>query len=155
MAIYQFKATQKIHADFQEVWKFISDPRNLALITPPSMDFKVITEKTNHMYEGLMIAYTVKPLLGIKVNWLTEITHVKDHYYFVDEQRVGPYKIWHHEHFIYQDGEDVIMEDLITYCPPFGLLGKLANQLVIKKKLNEIFEFRRTAVEHYFSQKAI
>ena len=99
------------------------------------------------MYAGMMISYVVRPLFGIKTKWLTEITHVKDKSYFVDEQRFGPYVIWHHQHFIEPTDTGVLMKDIITYQPPFGVLGAIANTLIIQNKLEEIFEFRRVALE--------
>ena len=94
----------------------------------------------------MIISYMVKPLLGLKTTWVTEITQVKDKAYFVDEQRVGPYNIWHHEHFIEPIENGVLMKDIVSYKPPFGFLGSIANSLLIKKKLNEIFEYRSEAI---------
>jgi ligand-binding SRPBCC domain-containing protein len=103
------------------------------------------------MYQGMIIGYKVSPLLGIKTSWLTEITHVVDKKYFVDEQRIGPYKLWHHQHILEElpDGS-VLMKDIVTYQPPFGFLGAIANTLLIRKKLNEIFAFRNQAVDKRF-----
>jgi ligand-binding SRPBCC domain-containing protein len=100
------------------------------------------------MYEGLMIEYTVKPLLGIPMNWVTEIKTVKDLKFFVDEQRVGPYKIWHHEHHFKEVDGGVEMTDIVSYALPLGFLGRLMHPILVKKKLEEIFDFRFKAVEH-------
>jgi ligand-binding SRPBCC domain-containing protein len=102
------------------------------------------------IYEGMIISYTVRPLLGIPTNWVTEITHIRDKSFFVDEQRVGPYKLWHHQHIIMPKQNGVIMIDIVSYRPPFGLLGIIANELVIKNKLNEIFDFRTIELEKIF-----
>merc|ERR1711879_79093 len=99
------------------------------------------------MYPGMIISYCVKPLLGIKTTWVTEITQVKDKEYFVDEQRVGPYNIWHHEHFIEPLKNGVLMKDIVSYQPPFGIFGSIANKLTIRKKLQEIFDYRTKAIE--------
>lgn len=155
MAFYQFTVTQHIAAGIGDVWAFISSPDNLKKITPPSMDFTV-TNNTggDTMYEGMIITYLVKPLAGIPVRWMTEITHVKDKTYFVDEQRVGPYRLWHHQHHIQPSGNGVLMTDIVTYIPPLGFIGVLANRLFIQKKLKEIFDYRFTAIEQHFSKAA-
>lgn len=147
MAIHQFTQEQFIKAPLNEVWDFISSPHNLQKITPPSMGFKVKTNVPDKMYPGLMIGYTVKPLLGIPVSWLTEITHVEERKYFVDEQRSGPYAIWHHEHFLEETDGGVLMKDIITYKAPLGWFGVLMNVLVIRNKLNSIFKYRRSVIE--------
>lgn len=155
MAFYQFTVNQHITAGIEEVWEFISAPDNLKQITPPSMDFTVTGNSGGkRMYEGMIITYRVKPLSGIPVRWMTEITHVKDKAYFVDEQRVGPYRLWHHQHHITAVGDGVLMTDIVTYMPPLGFIGALANRLFIKKKLKEIFDYRFKAVELHFSKGA-
>ena len=148
MAYYQLKSTQKIPASMEEVWDFISSPKNLKEITPDYMGFDILSDDlAEKMYPGMIIGYKVSPLLGIKTTWVTEITHVRDMEYFVDEQRVGPYTMWHHQHFIEPIEGGVLMRDIVTYRPPFGFLGALMNSLVIRKKLNEIFAYRTIAVE--------
>lgn len=154
MPFYQKIQEQKIKASLDEVWDFISSPRNLKEITPKYMGFDIITpDIPDKMYQGMIIGYKVSPLLGIKTSWLTEITHVVDKKYFVDEQRIGPYKLWHHQHILEElpDGS-VLMKDIVTYQPPFGFLGAIANSILIRKKLNEIFEFRNQAVDKRFGK---
>ena len=151
MAFYQLKQIQKIPASLEVVWEFISSPTNLKKITPPHMGFEVTSDNgSSKMYEGMIISYKVSPLLGIKLDWMTEITHIKELSYFVDEQRIGPYKLWHHQHKISAIEGGVLMEDIVTYQPPFGLLGALANRLFIKSQLNQIFEYRNIAIEKQF-----
>jgi ligand-binding SRPBCC domain-containing protein len=104
------------------------------------------------MYPGMIISYKVSPLLGIKLNWVTEITHVKEFEYFVDEQRIGPYSMWHHQHKIEPIQNGVLMTDIITYRPPFGIVGALANTLIIKKQLQQIFNYRAVALEQRFGK---
>ena len=116
------------------------------------MGFVVRTEVPEKMYEGLMIAYTVKPLLGIPMRWVTEIKTVRDNAFFVDEQRVGPYTIWHHEHHCKDLGHAVEMTDIVSYQLPLGVLGRIMHALVVKKKLAEIFAYRVEAVEKLFNQ---
>jgi ligand-binding SRPBCC domain-containing protein len=151
MAFYQLKFEQEVKASLSEVWDFISSPENLKKITPDYMGFDIVSELAEKMYEGLIIQYKVSPLLGIKTNWVTEITHIKENEYFVDEQRVGPYKLWHHEHFIKATKNGVLMEDILSYQPPFGFLGSIANQFIIKNKVKSIFAYRKTALDAHFS----
>lgn len=151
MAFYQFHNKQIINSTIDEVWDFIASPDNLKKITPDYMGFDITSNNDgNKMYEGMIISYKVSPLLGIKTNWVTEITHVRNKEYFVDEQRVGPYSLWHHQHKIESTPNGVLMTDIVTYAPPFGFLGMFANALFIKSKLKEIFEYRRKALDKYF-----
>lgn len=151
MAFYQFQREQYLNASLDEAWAFISDPKNLQRITPPEMGFLVRTpDLPAQMYAGMIIAYTVRPLLGIPTTWVTEITHVVPQHYFVDEQRVDPYTLWHHQHRIEPSGKGVLMTDIVSYQPPLGFLGRLANALLIRKKLEEIFAFRKQALEEIF-----
>ena len=151
MAFYQFKRTQLFNNSIEELWNFISSPKNLKLITPDYMGFDIISKDlSDTMYEGMIISYKVAPILGIKTTWVTEITHIKDKQYFVDKQRVGPYKIWHHQHFLESTSDGTLMKDIVSYQPPLGILGKIANQLIIKKKLEEIFNYRTKVLNKLF-----
>ncbi len=143
MGFYQFKRTQYLECPTSELWAFISNPTNLKKITPKEMGFDITSgEIPEKMYRGMIISYTVAPLLGIKTTWVTEITQLEENRYFIDEQRMGPYKIWHHQHFIEPSGTGTLMTDIISYQPPFGFLGALANRIIIKRKLNQIFDYR-------------
>ncbi|MEN9303748.1 MAG: hypothetical protein RL264_2177 [Bacteroidota bacterium] len=148
--MYQLKRQQFIPTDLETCWDFFSSPKNLKVITPPYMGFDVLTELPEKMYEGLMIEYTVSPLLGLKMNWVTEIKTVKKGQFFVDEQRQGPYKMWHHEHHFEVVEGGILMTDIVSYILPFGVLGKLAHPLLVKNKLEEIFAFRFKKVEELF-----
>jgi len=151
MGFYQFKKTQEINASLEEVWKFISDPSNLKVITPDYMGFDITSKDIpSKMYEGMIISYKVSPLFGIKTTWVTEITHLKENSYFVDEQRVGPYTIWHHQHIIEPMKNGTLMTDIVSYQPPLGFLGSIANTFIIKAKLNEIFDYRTKALKEIF-----
>jgi len=135
----------------EDVWDFISSPGNLRRITPDYMGFEINSKNIpGKMYPGMVISYTVKPLLGLKMIWVTEITHVEEMRYFVDEQRIGPYSMWHHEHFIEPAGEGVLMTDIVSYSPPFGFLGALANRIFIRKQLESIFSYRRNKLKELF-----
>lgn len=151
MAAYQFIRTQTVNASIDELWDFISAPHNLKDITPDYMGFDITSSNLpKKMYAGMIISYKVSPVLGIKMNWLTEITQVKDKEFFIDEQRLGPYKMWHHQHHLIPIKNGVLMRDIVTYIPPFGFLGVLANQWMITKKLNEIFDYRQQKVDEIF-----
>ena len=151
MAFYQFHKQQKIRTTIDEIWNFISSPANLKEITPDYMGFDITTKNPpDKMYAGMVISYEVSPLLAIKTTWVTEITHIIEKKYFVDEQRVGPYSLWHHQHILEPLEDGVLMSDIVSYQPPFGFLGALANKLIIKNKLNEIFDFRTKAIETKF-----
>ncbi|HRG33899.1 MAG: SRPBCC family protein [Saprospiraceae bacterium] len=151
MSIFTLRKTQKIPASLEDIWNFISSPKNLKTITPPYMGFDILTENLpEKVYPGMLIEYHVSPLLGIKMKWLTEITHIEEGKYFVDEQRSGPYKIWHHEHHLEAIPNGVLMSDLISYVPPFGFLGDIAQSLFIKNQLDGIFNFRyKKLIEMY------
>ena len=145
MAFYQFERTQKINASKEEVWDFISSPANLKKITPEYMGFDITSRNVaEKMYTGMVI---VTPIMGIKTKWVTEITHVEEGHFFIDEQRMGPYKMWHHQHFIEEIQNGVLMKDIVSYIPPFGFFGALANRLLIRRKLKQIFTFRKEALE--------
>lgn len=153
MAFYQFHRVQNIPASVEQVWDFISSPANLQEITPPSMGFLITSANLPaKMYAGMIISYKVKPLLGIPLTWVTEITQVVDGTYFIDEQRIGPYSLWHHQHKLEAIPGGVRMTDIISYEPPFGPLGAISNALFIKQKLKEIFDYRQTAIEKRFGK---
>ncbi len=144
---------QSIPSDVDTVWNFISSPGNLKLITPPHMGFDIISElDSDKMYSGQIIAYNVSPIAGIKMKWVTEITHVKEKEYFVDEQRFGPYKLWHHKHFIKSIPGGVEMVDIIDYKVGYGFIGDIANALIVKKQLANIFDYRFKKVEEIFGK---
>jgi ligand-binding SRPBCC domain-containing protein len=149
--MYQLRRTQIVKTDLQTCWDFFSAPVNLQKITPAYMGFDVLVEVPEKMHEGLMIEYRVRPLFNLPMKWITEITHVKDHTFFVDEQRKGPYRIWHHEHHFREVPEGVEMTDIVSYELPFGILGKIAHPILVKKKLEEIFAYRFKVVEELFN----
>ena len=151
MAHYQIIEQQLINAPIQEIWDFIANPLNLEKITPTELGFEITSAVPIKMYPGLIICYKVTPLLGIKTPWVTEITHVKPGEFFVDEQRIGPYKLWHHQHHLRRVGDQVEMTDIITYSPPMGVIGGLFNRLIIKKKLKQIFNHRRNVIDQLFN----
>lgn len=152
MASSIIKTVQQIPASMQEVWDFFSNPANLQQITPPSMAFKVIsTDHGDKIYPGQIIEYKVKPLLGISWYWMTEITHVVDKKFFVDEQRFGPYQLWHHQHHFRELDGGVEMTDLVHYRVGYGFIGNIIDRLVVKRKLKEIFNYRRKVIIEVFN----
>ncbi len=148
--MYQLRREQLVKTDLTTCWDFFSSPKNLQKITPEYMGFDIKTPLPEKMYEGLMIAYTVRPLLNIPLEWITEIKYVHDKKFFVDEQRKGPYKMWHHEHHFQEVDEGVLMTDIVSYSLPLGFLGKIAHPIVVKNKLEEIFDYRVKKVEELF-----
>jgi ligand-binding SRPBCC domain-containing protein len=153
MAAQTLKTVQKIPVSLDKAWDFFSDPVNLQVITPPGMGFRILSKHHgDKMYAGQIIEYKVKPLAGMPVYWMTEITQVKDCEYFIDEQRFGPYQLWHHQHHFKKIEGGVEMTDIIHYKIPFGFIGRIANSLFVKKKLAGIFSFRKRKVEELFGQ---
>ncbi|MDX1469938.1 MAG: SRPBCC family protein [Flavobacteriaceae bacterium] len=150
MKLYTLNRKQLLPISLQEAWDFLSAPENLKVITPDYMGFHILSGADRPMYPGQIIQYIVTPVLGIKTKWVTEITHVVDKEYFVDEQRFGPYSLWHHKHFIKEIPGGVEMEDIIDYKLPMGIIGQLAHPIIVKPKLNEIFEYRRKKLEELF-----
>lgn len=150
--LYTIYRKQKLPITLQEAWDFISDPKNLAVITPDTMGFKTLSGDERKMFPGQIIHYTITPVLGIRLQWVTEITHVADKSFFVDEQRYGPYKFWHHKHFLKEIEGGVEMEDIVHYKLPMGFLGRLAHPLLVKPKLEEIFGYRMEKLIELFGK---
>ena len=150
MKIFKIHTKQKLPISVDEAWDFLSNPKNLKTITPNEMNFKIIDCDFKKVYPGQIIVYIVTPILNIPLKWVTEITHVVDKKYFVDEQRFGPYSLWHHKHFIKEIDGGVEMEDVIHFKIPFGPLGVLANYLFVQKKLGSIFVYRRKKLIELF-----
>jgi ligand-binding SRPBCC domain-containing protein len=151
MRLQTYRTSQILNASKERIWDFISTPENLQEITPKYLGFEILSEHLpSKIYAGTIIQYNVRPILGIRMSWVTEITHVEEGKYFVDEQRFGPYKFWHHTHILTQTSEGVLMEDIVRYAPPFGFLGTIANTLFIKKQLTAIFDYRRSKLEKLF-----
>lgn len=152
MKTYVLVRHQQLRMSLDEAWNFFSSPVNLKTITPDYMGFEITSDLGDgKMYSGQMISYIVKPVLGIPMRWVTEIKHVEDRKYFVDEQRSGPYKIWHHEHHFETNADGVLMTDRVTYGLPLGILGRIANTLFVEKQLDQIFNYRTQKVEELFT----
>ena len=152
MKIYRLHTTQNLPIPINEAWNFLSDPVNLKIITPDYMGFEILSGAEKKMFPGQIIQYKVTPILGIPTKWVTEITHVKKGEYFVDEQRFGPYSLWHHKHFLKPIKNGVEMEDIIDYKIPFGLFGQMIHPILVKPKLNEIFKYREIKLVELFGE---
>lgn len=152
MATFTLKRVQRLPISLEHAWDFFSAPDNLKVITPPYMGFHVHTDPAflTHMYAGQIIDYTVTPLLGIPLYWMSEITHVEHQRFFVDEQRVGPYALWHHQHHFKAIEGGVEMTDLVHYRLPLGILGRLAHAIFVRRQLEGIFNYRWKKLEELF-----
>ena len=148
--IHRIYREQKLPISLEEAWLFFATPKNLNEVTPKELDFKVLSPLPDKMYEGLILQYSITPMINISVNWCTEITHIKEMDYFVDEQRQGPYKMWHHEHHFSRIPEGVLMKDILYYDIGKSIFGDIAGKLFVHKKVKEIFDFRYKALENYF-----
>lgn len=152
MKLHKLETTQVVKASLTECWDFFSSPKNLKVITPDYMGFEIIDGDTNEMYPGQIIQYYVRPAMNIPLRWVTEITQVKEREFFIDEQRFGPYKLWHHKHFFKEIDGGVEMRDLVHYALPLGFLGNIAHRLYVKKQLKTIFDYRFQKVNELFNE---
>lgn len=150
MKLYQLHSKQALPITKDKAWDFLSNPANLKVITPEHMGFHILAGTDRPMFSGQIIQYMVSPFPGYTTKWVTEITHVNEGNYFVDEQRFGPYALWHHKHFIKEIEGGVEMEDIIDYKIPFGILGQLAHPLIVKKQLLQIFKYREQKLKELF-----
>ncbi len=151
MKIYQIKEQFLLDNDLDQVWAFFSNPKNLKIITPEFLNFKFISgAEDGQIYPGKIIEYRVHPLFGIPLQWVTEVTQVKDREYFIDEQRFGPYKLWHHQHSFSQTEDGVLVEDLVHYGLSFGILGQIAREVIVKRQLASIFKYRHQKMNEVF-----
>ncbi|PQJ23278.1 SRPBCC family protein [Tenacibaculum sp. SG-28] len=152
--IYTLKTVQELNIPITQAWDFFSSPKNLQEITPNQMGFRITSDLDKDVYPGQIITYKVGIFPGVKQNWVTEITHVKEHEFFIDEQRFGPYSMWHHEHWFEALSNDTTkIIDKVSYKIPLGVLGRILQQIFIKKKLIEIFEHRYTTLDKLFNEK--
>ncbi|OCX54883.1 hypothetical protein BEL04_10295 [Mucilaginibacter sp. PPCGB 2223] len=152
MKTYHFEFETNLPIPLAEAWDFFSSPLNLGKITPPEMNLVITSGYTDDskMYPGLLISYKVSPILGIKMRWVTEITHIKDNEYFIDEQRSGPYAFWQHQHHFKEIRGGVHMTDILAYAIPYGIIGRIANRLFVARKLKKVFAYRQQQIEKMF-----
>lgn len=152
MKMYTLTQHQQLPITSEEAWEYFSDPKNLEIITPDDMPFKILDTQSTPMYSGMILRFMIQPLAGFKVKWVTEITHVDKGKYFVDEQRFGPFKFWQHKHHFYEVEGGVELRDSIQYVMPFAFVGRLVHRFLVRKRLEAIFQFRKQQLEAYFGQ---
>ncbi len=153
MKLYRLERSQQLPISIKTAWGFFSDPHNLPKITPRWLDFKITNRIPAKMHAGMIIRYRLKTLLGMPTTWITEITHVNEPVFFVDEMRSGPYRFWHHQHLFIVKSGGIQMSDTVHYALKFGLLGQILHNMVIRTRLNEIFDYRQTALEAIFGSR--
>jgi ligand-binding SRPBCC domain-containing protein len=152
MRLHTIREKQTLNLSLPGAWTFFSNPRNLSLLTPPSLGLELGTDQPQEMHPGMILTYRIRPLLGIPMRWVTEITHVVPLRMFVDEQRFGPYRFWHHLHLFREAPGGVEMEDLVHYALPFGPLGRGVNAFITARQVRKIFEFRRLFLDRSFGE---
>jgi ligand-binding SRPBCC domain-containing protein len=150
--LHQLRQEQFLPISIETAWEFFATPANLNLITPQDLVFEITSTMPEKMYPGLLITYNIQPLPGVKMHWVTEITHLREFLYFVDEQRKGPFRIWHHEHHFRPVEEGVVMTDIVSYDIGKSILGWLAGKLFVHKQIHRIFEHRFGVLAEHFSR---
>lgn len=155
MAVYYYNAEQLLPISIEKAWDFFSSAKNLAVITPPQMQFNILTNLDGReIYEGMLIEYKLKPLLGITVRWKTEICKVDKPVMFTDRQLKGPYKIWEHTHTFIKKDNGILMKDQVKYELPFGIIGSIVHKLIVRKKIENIFKYREKVLKKIFKENA-
>ena len=150
MKLYTLKRSQRLPITIEEAWEFFSDPGNLSEITPPKLQLRVTSDLPDRTHQGMVISYRLQPFRAIRVGWMTEITHVDAPRSFVDEQRFGPYRFWHHLHQFETVDGGVEVRDIVNYGLPFGWIGRLARGLLVRRSLEQIFDFRAAVLRARF-----
>ena len=150
--MYILHKKQNIPITLDKAWEFLSNPKNLSILTPKEMNMTIISGADRPMYSGQVIQYSVTPVAGIKTKWISEITHFVEGKYFVDLQLYGPYSFWHHQHFIHEIDGGVQMEDIIHYKVPLGILGRMVHPILVKPKLEKVFEYRKERLTELFGE---
>lgn len=150
--LHTLARTQILPLTLGKAWEFFSAPCNLGEITPAWLGFRITCGTPEPMYAGQILTYTVQALPGLQMSWITEITHVREPHFFVDEQRLGPYAFWHHQHRFHEVPEGARMEDVVNYALPLGPLGDMVHRLFVKRRLEDIFDFRAKALERMFGK---
>jgi ligand-binding SRPBCC domain-containing protein len=147
MKLHQIHRKQMIPISISEAWEFFSSPENLSTITPSWLNLTVISDLPRGMHSGMIISYRITPIVRVPTIWISEITHVEAPVYFVDEQRLGPFRFWHHQHVFKEVGRNVEMQDLVNYAMPLGPIGEMVHAVSVRKKVEAIFDFRQKALE--------
>lgn len=150
MRLHSIHRTQTLPVSLEKAWQFFSSPFNLPSIIPPWLKLTVTNGVSDQMFPGMIIRYRVTPLLSVSVTWISEITHMDPMHYFVDEQRFGPYRFWHHHHHFQPAKGGIEMTDTVHYSMKYGPLGGLMHAFLIRKRLEAIFDFRQRTLTHLF-----
>ena len=150
MSLQTLKREQTLPVSMEKAWDFFSDPENLNEITPEDMTFRIMSTLPEKMYEGMLIHYKISPFLSIPMDWVTEITHIREKEFFIDEQRIGPYRIWHHEHHFRKTENGILMTDLLNYDVGMGVLGSIAGAVFVHRKVRSIFDYRYEKLKNLF-----
>lgn len=152
MALHHLYRKQQLNTTLDKAWAFFVKPENLKKITPAFMGFDILSVSgPRELHAGQIITYKVKPFLGIPFTWVTEITHAQKPYFFVDEQRMGPFLFWHHKHYLEETPEGkVVMIDSVHYKVFYGWIGSLLNKLIVSKRLEIIFNYRTRVIDSFF-----
>jgi len=150
MKLYRLHRVQNLPLSLKDAWDFFCTPTNLPEITPPELEMTITSGPPEHMYAGMILTYTVRPLLRFRIRWVSEITQVREPWFFVDEQRLGPYRFWHHQHLFREIEGGVEMQDIIHYALPFGLLGRMMHRLKVRRQLEGIFDYRKKVLIQKF-----
>ncbi len=153
MKLHHLHRTQFLPISVEDAWQFFSSPHNLPAITPPWLNLKISEGVFDSMFPGMLIRYRLTPMFGWPITWVSEITHAKPPTYFVDEQRFGPYRFWHHQHHFRTVNEGVEMTDIVSYQLKFGPIGTLLHASLVKKRLKDIFDFRQQTLVHIFKRR--
>ena len=152
MKVYHLRKKQHLPISVEEAWSFFSNPKQLSGLTPAWMHFEILSQPDSSLYPGMITTYRLRPFPGIRMNCMTEITHVKERELFVDEQRLGPYRFWHHEHHFAEIDGGVELTDIVHYVMPYGILGKIVHQFSVEKKIQKVFRFRYETLENMFGK---
>lgn len=150
MSLYRIESVQEVPANLDEVWGFFSSPDNLSYLTPSGLDFSITTPEAGSMYPGQLIVYRFRPFFWMKMQWVAEITQVEDRSYFIDEQRMGPFRFWRHEHHFSPTSGGVMIKDILYYRMPFGILGRMAHFLLIGRNMDRVFRYRQERLRQLF-----
>jgi len=155
MRLCRLKRIQNLPVSQKKAWQFFSNPINLSEITPPWLSFRLTQTVPNSIHAGMLISYRLKPLFGLPVTWISEITHVYEPDYFIDEQRFGPYKFWQHQHLFKAFGDGTQVRDIIHYAIGYGILGRLVQRFIVSPRLEDIFDYRHEKLKQIFRDSPV
>jgi ligand-binding SRPBCC domain-containing protein len=147
MKLYQLERTQILPVSQNQAWQFFSQPRNLPDITPPWLGFRITCSADENLHAGQVFSYRLKPIFGIPATWISEITHVHEPDYFIDEQRFGPYRFWHHRHIFKPVDSGTLIHDVVHYAIGWGMFGQWVQRLIVAPRLERIFNYRQEKLE--------